>query len=90
MVKNDFCERLKIKMDDYVHLIYRLTKEFPKEEFYNVTSQLKRSTLSIILNYIEGFARQKKAIKQNFLGNFLRFIKRIQISSEFFSGRRVY
>ena len=66
MVKNDFCERLKIKMDDYVHLIYRLTKEFPKEEFYNVTSQLKRSTLSIILNYIEGFARQKKAIKQNF------------------------
>ena len=61
-----FLEELKIKMDEYAHLVYRITRDFPKEELYGVTSQLRRASLSIILNYIEGFARQKKAVKQNF------------------------
>ena len=65
-MKNDFPEQLKMKMDEYVHLVYKMTKSFPKEELYGATSQLRRSALSIILNYIEGFARQKKAVKQNF------------------------
>ena len=62
----NFFEHLKKKIDEYVHLIYRITKKFPKEELYGVTSQMRRAALSIILNYIEGFARQKKAVKQNF------------------------
>ena len=53
-------------MDEYAHLTYKLTKNFPKEELYGIISQLRRASLSIILNYIEGFARQKKAIKRNF------------------------
>ena len=61
-----FTQRLKVKMDEYVHLVYKITRSFPKEELYGVTSQLRRATLSIILNYIEGFARQKKAVKKNF------------------------
>lgn len=61
-----FHDQLKTKMDEYVHLVYKMTKDFPKEELYGVTSQLRRATLSIILNYIEGFARQKKAVKKNF------------------------
>jgi len=65
-MKNDFSEQLKKKMDEYVHLVYKFTRNFPKEEMYGATSQLRRSSLSIILNYIEGFARQKKAVKQNF------------------------
>lgn len=63
---NKFQEDLKKKMDDYVHLVYKLTKKFPKEELYGATSQLKRAALSIISNYIEGFAREKKAVKKNF------------------------
>ena len=65
-MKNDFPEQLKIKMDEYVHLIYKLSRNFPKEELCGATSQLRRSSLSIILNYIEGFARHRKAVKLNF------------------------
>lgn len=52
-------EKLKVKMDRYAHLVYKVTRHFPKEELYGVTSQLRRSALSVILNYIEGYARRK-------------------------------
>ena len=54
-------------MDEYVHLIYKLTRKYPREELYGVTSQIRRSSLSVILNYTEGFARRKRAIQINFL-----------------------
>lgn len=54
-------------MDDYVHFIYRITKDFPKEELYGVTSQIRRATLSIILNYIEGCARKNQLFSSTFL-----------------------
>ncbi len=53
-------------MDDYVHFVYKITREFPREELYGVTSQIRRAALSIILNYIEGFARYREKSKQNF------------------------
>ena len=49
-----FHDDLKLKMNKYAHLVYRLTRNFPREEIYGVTSQLRRSALSVILNYIEG------------------------------------
>lgn len=64
---SQFHEDLKSKMDEYVHLIYKLTKRFPKEEIYGSTSQLRRAALSVILNYIEGYARQKDKVHKNFL-----------------------
>jgi four helix bundle protein len=66
MAENEFTKQLKIKMDNFVHLVYALTKKFPKEELYGVTSQSRRASLSIILNYVEGFARKKSAVKRNF------------------------
>lgn len=65
-MQNDFPEQLKKKMDAYAHLVYKLSKDFPREELYGLISQIRRASLSIILNYIEGFARVKKAVKQNF------------------------
>lgn len=62
----EFTDSLREKMDEYAHLVYRITKEFSRDELYGVISQLRRSSLSVILNYIEGFARQKKAVKNNF------------------------
>lgn len=64
--KNTFKEKLKQKMHEYVRFIYRVSRQFPKEELYGVTSQLRRAGMSIILNYIEGFARRKLAIQLNF------------------------
>lgn len=37
--------------------IYKITKEFPKEEKYGVVSQLRRASGSITANVAEGFAR---------------------------------
>ncbi|MFH1890244.1 MAG: four helix bundle protein [Candidatus Kuenenbacteria bacterium] len=63
---NEFVDKLKKKMDEYAHLVYGATRNFPREELYGATSQLRRSSLSVILNFIEGFARQRKAVKKNF------------------------
>ena len=64
--QENFLGKLQNKMDIYVHIVYKLTKKFPKDELYGTTSEIRRATLSIILNFIEGYARQKKAVKRNF------------------------
>ena len=37
--------------------MYRLSKEFPKEEQYGLTSQIKRAATSIPLNIAEGYGK---------------------------------
>lgn len=64
---NKFQEKLKKTMDEFVHFVYRVTRNFPREELFGTTSQIRRAALSIILNYIEGFARRRKAVQLNFL-----------------------
>lgn len=61
-----FHDTLKRKIDEFVHLVYRITKEFPKSELYGATSQLRRAALSVMLNYVEGYARKKRLVKINF------------------------
>jgi len=62
-----FQEKLKNLMDEYVNFVYNVTKEFPKQELYSSVSQWRRSTLSIVLNYIEGYARKKPLVQLNFI-----------------------
>jgi len=64
---NEYQENLKKKMDEYAHFIYRVCKEFPKDEMFGVVSQIRRAALSIILNYIEGYARKRPLLRLNFL-----------------------
>ena len=47
--------------------VYRVTKEFPREELYGLTSQLRRASVSIISNIAEGHGRSSSAQLQHFL-----------------------
>lgn len=66
MEKDDFHSILYKKINLYVHKIYDIAKTFPREEMFGLTSQLKRAGLSVMLNYIEGYARKRKAVLKNF------------------------
>ncbi len=37
--------------------IYKVTRNFPKEELYGVTSQMRRAMISVAANIVEGFYR---------------------------------
>ena len=56
-------------MYNYAKNVYRYTKNFPKDELYGITSQLRRSALSVTLNFIEGYARFKPGYKLQFYEN---------------------
>ncbi len=52
---------------EFVKLVYTLTNYFPKDELCGMTSQLKRSSTSVVANIVEG--RGKRTDK-----DFLRFL----------------
>jgi len=47
--------------------IYKITKEFPREEIYGLTSQIRRAAVSIPSNLAEGHARNTKSQFANFI-----------------------
>ena len=52
---------------DFAQEIYRLTREFPREEVYGLTSQLRRAAVSIPANIAEGSARRSDLERRQFL-----------------------
>ncbi len=46
---------------------YRLTKGFPREEIYGMTSQIRRAAASIPANVAEGYGRKSRAEYIRFL-----------------------
>jgi four helix bundle protein len=52
------------KAIEFVKQIYLVTKEFPREEIFGLTNQLRRAAVSIPLNIAEGSAQTKKGIRK--------------------------
>lgn len=48
------------KADEMAILVYQVSREFPKDEVFGVTSQLRRAALSVPTNIVEGYARKSK------------------------------
>lgn len=55
------------KAHQFVLHVYRLTKSFPREEAYGLTSQFRRAAVSIAANIAEGFRKRGSADKLRFL-----------------------
>ena len=55
-------------MDKFVSNVYDCTKNFPKEEVFGLTSQMRRAAVSVAANIVEGCARTSSKELVNFLG----------------------
>ena len=53
--------------DDLTVAVYELTKKFPMEEIYGITSQLRRAAYSVRANIVEGSSRDSKRDYLHFL-----------------------
>lgn len=55
------------KAHQFVPGVYRLSKAFPREEIYGLTSQFRRAAVSIPANIAEGFKKRGQADKVRFM-----------------------
>lgn len=58
--------------------VYRLTKLFPREESFGLTSQIRRAAVSITSNIAEGFSRYSYKEKSQFYQTSLGSITELQ------------
>ncbi len=81
-------EELKVwqKAVEFTSDMHDLTKTFPKDEMYILTSQIKRAADSIALNIAEGSTGQSNSEFSKFLGYAIR--SGIEVVSCLYIGRK--
>jgi len=81
-------EKLEVwqKAIEFSGKIHNLTRAFPKEELYVLTSQIKRAADSIALNIAEGSTGQSNAEFKQFLGYAIR--SAIEVVSCLYIGKK--
>jgi len=71
---------------DFTSQIHELTRNFPKEELFILTSQIKRAADSIALNIAEGCTGQSNAEFRQFIGYAIR--SGVEVASCLFIARK--
>jgi len=66
------------KAMDLTEEIYRVSKSFPREEIYGLTSQLRRAAVSIVSNISEGCGKKTTKDFISFLHNALGSVKEVE------------
>jgi len=68
MEKSQSFEELVVwqKAHSFVLSAYKMSKKFPKEELYGLTSQFRRASISIAANIAEGYKKLGKKDKLRF------------------------
>jgi len=56
------------KAMELVTEIYRVTRDFPKDELYGLVSQLRRAAVSVPSNLAEGYGRNSRKEFHQFVG----------------------
>ncbi|MEO0339868.1 MAG: four helix bundle protein [Bacteroidota bacterium] len=75
------------KSKDLAIHIYKVTKQFPKEELYGLTSQLRRASVSITSNLAEGTSRNTNKEKARFSTIVFQIIDRVpNVRLQFYIG----
>lgn len=62
-------EKLEVykKTINFANDVYNMTKKFPKDEQFGITSQVRRAAISVSLNIAEGNGRSKRGFKHYIL-----------------------
>ena len=55
------------KAHQFVLGVYRISKGFPREEIYGLTSQFRRASVSVPANIAEGFKKKGRSDKVRFM-----------------------
>jgi four helix bundle protein len=61
-----------------VLMIYKITKQFPTDERYGLTDQIRRASVSVSSNIAEGFSRRSSQEKKQFYYHSLGSLTEIQ------------
>lgn len=88
-MKEYYFERMEVwkAARSFTKDIYIATKEFPIEEKYGMTSQIRRASVSIVLNIAEGMSRKTDKDKARFInmayGSAIEVINCLILSNDF-------